>query len=265
MEKSRQIAERDRVMSPLGERALLSLKNERVIEDIVAEARTKTIVVPEGPPIYLWPALVEQRWDNPAFVKGWGIVNAVSGKLPKQKLRHYVLIDDLNYRPEGVTEQTLTMRMGGVWQTADDVAKSPIFNDDKGEAVRISEAELSVSVGSTVCSVLDARFNKQKITDQMRDFGKIGLLHYGNLERLMLLVVSPDTAVFKAEQLNMAQALYELLRQDPAFAKASKEQTRNAITNTYRHIWLDRKTGEVSDKTKIVFANNKFMFQNVSF
>lgn len=239
-------------------------RTEAVLSYVETQARHKAYVIAEGPPIYLWPALPSHEWDSQAFTNGWRIVNELTNRIPKEKLRHYVLVDDLNYRPKDVNSDDFSDKTIELWQSSGVMRKSAIFSENDGSVVRFSETELAEEVGSTSCSVLDAAFNMRKVVDHMRDSGASAFVYPENLHTLMLLVVGPDSPEIKAEQLNMIQALYERLKKHPNFQRTSKDMIRKAISAMYHHVWLDR-NGTPRDITHPIFVNNKFMLQPVGF
>jgi hypothetical protein len=238
-------------------------RRESALRYIERESRTRYSVILEGPPIYLWPAMQSQTWDTPAFRSGWSLVNDATKRLPQQKLQEYILIDDFNYRPKLATEVDEQKRMNALWQSSDDVNRSSITIDPPWSVRRISEKALAEASGERTCSRLDAEFNRIKIIDQLKGFGENGWLYPENLNKLLLVVVNPDSTEIRSEQLNMIQALYEKLRQHDAFQRVSKRATREILCEMYRHIWVN-KDGHIGNVTGFTWDQNKFNLSSVS-
>lgn len=252
----------DQVSLPRPDEALSS--TEKALKILVNEARTKSAVVIEGPPIYVWPAIPELQWRNQAFIAGMNFENRLDERLQKNKTRRYALIDDLNYRPKRADDSDFRRQLVAMEGSSDAIRQSPVFSGSE-RVVRFLESDLADQVGSTQCSVLDAVFNKAKITDNLYGYGKGGLVYPEWAHKLMLIVISPKTAPLRAEQLNMVQALYEMLVADPYYRSKRDFRTlvRNIIAQTYRHVWINGQ-GEVEEMTQIEFSNNRFNYKDLS-
>lgn len=256
----------NRVVTVLAETkgGLIDRKTE-ILRRLELEAMQKFSVTIEGPPLYLWPPKSKQfkslQWESEDFQGGWEFVQALTGRLPEHKTHQYILLDDLNYLPEDTGNSGIERYVERLRRSSNVIAESAIFLPESKRIKKFSESELSFKTNTTICSELDAAFNVQKIIDQLGSYGGYPLVYPGNIETTMNVVVNPDTAEIRAEQLNMFGQLYKQLRSHEAYERYSKDLTRKAITETYRHVWVGEK-GNIKGITRPVFVNNNFSFVN---
>jgi hypothetical protein len=232
---------------------------EKVLRYIEQEAESRTVVIPEGSPIYLYPFedRESQQWTSPAFVNGWKIVNDLSRRLPAEKTKHFILVDDYNNRPEGATKNDLREQLLKMGQSSEILAQSPIFSNNgnfqHAPTYRFLESKFTESNSSNQCSELDAAFQSQKIILQLES----GKLSIGEIDRALLVVVHPED--FKQQQQMM---LRSLIKESPFQQIPEPKQRRDIISNMYRHVWLDN-TGQVTGVTHPVWRKKNFEHKNI--
>src|SRR3990167_710325 len=147
-------------------------------------------VILEGPPIYLWPSYrhPNQHPDHPSQVAGWKIVDGLSAHVPQRLLNHWMLIDDFNYRPRGLSQHSI----GSLSEVASGFVRglshlAGQVHQAYWESEFVEGYPLSPN---NECSYLDARFQFRKIVDTVDP---------GDLTQLpRLIVVHPVT--FRRQQ-----------------------------------------------------------------
>ncbi len=139
--------------------------------------------------------------------------------------------------------------------------KSALFQENSERTRVFLQSSLADQLDTRHSSKLDAEFNARKILDQVATGRGNPLLYAGNADKLMLLIVCPDSPEVRAEQLNMISELYRILRADNDFQKISRKASSAAITETYRHVWLDD-DGKVTGLTRPIFQGGHFSFIN---
>jgi hypothetical protein len=233
-----------------------------VMRQLEVESQTKMAVIVEGPPVYLWPpsgpAFDSMQWRSKSFRSGWNFVNVFAGRIPERKLFQYVLIDDLNYLPKNAENSDIRKQIARLRDSSPEIQQSALFRPTGEQVKVILESKLGSDKYTLHCSRLDAAFNLDKIIDQV-GVGGSPLLFAGNANRLMLVVVNPETVEVSSEQSNMLMELYRLLRKHPEFQKYSKKWSSEAITDTFRHVWVDSH-GNVKGLTKPEFHGSHFSF-----
>jgi len=235
-------------------------RRDVVMQKLEKEALSKVAVIIEGPPIYLWPPRIAAfdtlQWRSEAFLKGWDFTNSFAKRIPEKKSYQYVLVDDLNYMPKHAENSDLHKQIEKLRNSSPEIQQSALFQPPVRQTKIISESSLASDIGTTQCSRIDAAFNARKILDQL---GSNALLYAGNATNLMLAVVNPDTVEIRSEQLNMMMELYRILRDSKEFQPFSKKWTVEAITETFRHVWLGE-NGSITDFSKPQFHGSHFSF-----
>ena len=234
------------------------VENERkVLGYIEKEAASRKIVIPEGPPVYLWPFKESHEWNSGSFINGWKMVNNLSNRIPLEKTEHFVLVDDFNNRPEGITENHRQEQLRKMGQTSEILAQSPIFLNGDGKVkhapiYRFLESAFLGNNETNQCSRLDAGFQKQKIIHQLEN-GKLSL---GEMERALLVVFHPED--FRKQQQMM---LRSLVKEEP-FNQIPNGEVRDLFSNMYRHVWLNNE-GHVTQVTQPVWHKKNFEHKNI--
>lgn len=237
-------------------------RSEVIMQQLEVEAQAKVAVIIEGPPIYLWPPSLPEfdslQWRSKAFRNGWKFANTFAERLPERKSFQYILVDDLNYLPKNAENADIRNQIMRLRTSSSEIEQSALFKPQSDNVKILLESQLAADEGTTQCSKLDGAFNAKKILDQVGSGGH-PLLYPGNAHKLMLAVINPDTAVVRSEQLNMMMELYKVLRKNPEFQKYSKKFASEAITETFRHVWLNE-NGNVKGMTKPIFQGSHFSF-----
>src|SRR5581483_9597653 len=101
------------------------LSSDSVVNYIAQESQDRVVAL-EGPPIYLWPHLPSQRWDNPAVQNGWQLTNDLHERLGDQA-RHWVLVDEYNYRPENPDTVDPLVRVEHITRAVPELGRLPVF------------------------------------------------------------------------------------------------------------------------------------------
>ena len=139
---------------------------ERAVFYLEREVATASLVVPEGPPIYLWPdqKISAQRWDNQGFEVGWSMVNRFATKFPT-RVHQFFLVDELNNRPSDITEAQIDIALHDLANASPALSRSPLLvkNCHPGEVRRYKESVFLTATGVNRCSNLDAAFQRQKL------------------------------------------------------------------------------------------------------
>ncbi len=229
-------------------------REKKVLEYIEQEATTRKVIIPEGPPIYLWPFKESHRWDGAAFANGWKMVNKLSNRIPLEKTQHFVLVDDINNKPEGITENNQQKQLHKMRQTSEILARSPIFLDGEvkhAPIYKFLESSFTKSNSSNYCSKLDANFQKQKILYQLEN----GNLSVGEMDKALLVVFHPED--FKQQQQMM---LRSLIKEEP-FNQIPRIKLRDALSDMYRHVWFNN-DGQITQMTKPVWHKKNFEHKN---
>lgn len=230
-------------------------RENKVLSYIEQEVSARRVIIPEGPPIYLWPFKESHEWNSGVFLNGWKMVNDLSNRIPLEKTQHFVLVDDYNNRPEGVTESDRQEQLKKMGQTSDVLMRSPIFlngNVKHAPIYRFLESSFVIeSTSSNRCSSLDAGFQKQKIIHQL-DNNKLSI---EDMDKALLVVFHPED--FQQQQQMM---LRSLMKEEP-FNQIPKPELRNKLSNMYRHVWLNN-DGQITQVTRPVWHKKNFEHRN---
>lgn len=229
-----------------------------VLAIVEEETAKKSVMVLEGPPIYLWPqpSYPSQQWYHPAFTQGWSLTTAIGNFVAADKIQHFVLVDDYNYRPEG--EVDLERRALELGHQAPALVMSPVFDGEANilPVQRYLESAFVQENGNNQCSSLDAQFQREKILHQLME-GRVDL---SSLNQLLLVVVHPQE--FQSQQSIMLSSLLGLMKDAP-FQQIPRKKRPGIVSEMYRHIWLDD-TGNITNVTQPHWDGNKFIFNEIS-
>lgn len=243
-----------------GKEAGFSYIYERTISFLEKEACLSTVVIPEGPPIYIWPddRYSTQRWDGSSFNIGWQLINDIATRL-SSKTYHFFLIDELNNRPPFVEESEVNGILNQIARTSSALLNSSLLqrDDDRERIRRYKESDFVRNDSSNRCSNLDASFQREKLLFFTEHFPEIT---FENFKHLLLIVAHP--IAFQQQQALMLSALLGEMK-NPPFNQLPRQQRRSIISSIYRHVWIDE-NGGIDSMTIPVWNGSKFIFTSLS-
>lgn len=194
-------------------------------------------VVMEGPTVYLRenPRYHSQAWGDPTFRNGWEIVHDLSQMLERnlgrEAVGHYVLIDDSFGNPQNFRRE--------MWRPKSDniVAGLRVHMGlhgflDNIEQVRMESEFAGSAFHLDPYSSIDASFQLVKFQDNMDRLGG-----------LRVVIVHPDS--YQLQQQKMLSHLLGQMRRSGSFNWLTKEDRRELIETSFRHIWIGPRGEEV--------------------
>ena len=230
---------------------------ERTIVHLEGEASNAGMVIPEGPPIYLWPdaKYPSQRWDNKGFELGWSMVNDLTARI-SSNVHHFFLVDEFNNRPVDFDEGWENHILNQIAYVSPAFSRTSLLQQDNHprNVARFRESDFLKAGEPNGCSNLDAAFQFQKLLFFAERYPDFTLEH---LQRLKLYMIHP--VGFQQQQGLMLCALLGEMKRPP-FDRLSKKQRRDVISSIYRHVWIDE-DGEIESVTFPVWDGNKFVFE----
>lgn len=232
---------------------------QRAKEIILHRVAFKDRVIFEFSPFYLYPSCEigyrTQSWDHPAFRNGIRFVSEVSSQILPEKVIHFILVDDFNNVPEGVTNSDIMRRLMEA-RRIPELAESALFSPcTNGQSVFYWESDFVQNGAKNSCSNLDAAFQKEKILFD-RETDEVNL---HNLRSTLLVVAHPSE--FRSQQSLMLASLLEKMKQPP-FQKMSKVERFTTLSELYCHVWFDDE-GDIANVTRPFWNGNKFVHEEL--